>query len=384
MNEAVHKPLSQKPLLVLGILVSLAIIGFIGVGRLVSLYRARQKALAATIYRQGLADQHLGRLNMAIEDFRAALIYDPDNDQLQLSMGRALRDNGNLDEAEDYLETLWERAPQDSTINLALGRLAARRGDIQEALRYYHSAIYGVWRSDADANRLQARFELTEFLLQKNAFPEAQAELISLLPTLPPDPAMQIRVARLLAQAQDYSRALAEYQVVLKENPANNLALTGAGEAAFQLGRYRTAQKYLQASVNSAAADPTLASMLDTTNLILSSDPFHRGISDAERNRRIQAAYIRAGARLDECGRLRGVDLNGLPSSSTLAALQAQYSTMKPLVNQMGRSAESDLPDTLMDLVFQIELETQKECGNAQGMDLALLLIARDRDGVDR
>jgi len=384
MDGAVHKPFSQQPLLVLSVLVSLAVIGFVAVGRLVTLYHAHQKVLASSIYRQGLADQQSGRLNMAIEDFRAALIYDPDNDQLQLSMGRALRDSGHLDEAEDYLETLWERTPQDSTINLALGRLAARRGDIPEALRYYHSAIYGVWRSDADANRLQARFELTEFLLQKNAFPEAQAELIGLLPTLPPDPNLQLRVARLLAQAQDYSRALAEYQVVLKENSQNTVAQIGAGEAAFQLGRYRTAQKYLQAAATSASADPTVASMLDTTNLILSSDPFHRGISDAERNRRIRAAFNLAGARLDQCARLGGLDLNGLPSSSVLAGLQTRYLTMKPQVNQMGRSAESDLPDTLMDLVFQIEQQTQKECGNAQGIDLALLLIARDRDGVDR
>jgi tetratricopeptide (TPR) repeat protein len=384
MDRAVHKPFSQQPLLVLSVLVSLAVIGFVAVGRMVTMYRAHQKVLASSIYQQGLADQQLGRLNMAIEDFRAALIYDPDNDQLQLSMGRALRDSGHLDEAEDYLETLWERAPQDSTINLALGRLAARRGDIQEALRYYHSAIYGVWRSDADANRLQARFELTEFLLLKNAFPEAQAELISLLPTLPLDPNLQLRVARLLAQAQDYSRALAEYQVVLKENPVNSVAQTGAGEAAFQSGRYRTAQKYLQAAANSTTADPTVASMLDTTNLILSSDPFHRGISDAERNRRIRAAFNLAGARLDQCARLRGLEVNGSPSSSALASLQAQYLTMKPQVNQMGRTTESDLPDTLMDLVFQIEQETQKECGNSQGADLALLLIARDRDGVDR
>src|SRR5262249_31756243 len=157
----------------LGILLTLTVVGFTVVGRLVSIYRVHQKTLAAQIYRDGLADQHAGRLDLALEDFRAALVYDPDNDQLQLSMGRALRDTGNLEEAEDYLLTLWERAPQDSVINLALGRLAARHGNVQEALRYYHTAIYGVWRSDADANRLQARFELTEFLLQRNAYPEA-------------------------------------------------------------------------------------------------------------------------------------------------------------------------------------------------------------------
>jgi tetratricopeptide (TPR) repeat protein len=384
MAGEVSKPISQRPVLVLTILVSLAVIGFISVGRLVSLYHVHQKVLAASIYKQGLADQQLGRFNMAIEDFRAALVYDPDNDQLQLSMGRALRDNGNLDEAEDYLETLWERAPQDSTINLALGRLAVRRGNIQDALRYYHSAIYGVWRSDADANRLQARFELIEFLLQRTAYPEAQAELISLLPTLPPDPVMQLRVARMFAESQDNSRALAQYQAVLKEIPANTVALMGAGQAAFQLGRYRTAQKYLQGATNASPPEPAAAPLLQTANLVLSSDPFHRGISDAERNRRIEAAFTRAGARLEECARSRGVDLDGLPSSDSLASLRSQWMAMKPQLNQLGRKVESDLPDAFMDLVFQIEQETQKQCGSPNSADLALLLISRDRDGVDR
>jgi tetratricopeptide (TPR) repeat protein len=383
MDGSLDKPISQRPLVVLLILLSLSVIGFIAVGRLVSLYHAHQKVLAATIYKQGLADQQLGRLSSAIEDFRAALIYDPDNDQLQLSMGRALRDNGNLDEAEDYLETLWERAPQDSTINLALGRLAARRGNIQEALRYYHSAIYGQWRSDADANRLQARFELTEFLLQRNAYPEAQAELISLLPTLPPDPGLQLRAARMFAEAQDNSRALAQYQALLKESAGHTAALMGAGQAAFQLGRYRSAQKYLQAVANSVEGQEGV-SMLQTTNLVLASDPFLRGISDAERNRRIQAAFTHAGARLDQCIRSQGIDLSGQPSSNSLASLQTQWMTMKPQLSQMSRQSESDLPDTIMDLVFQIEQEAQKRCGNAEGADLALLLIARDRDGVNR
>ena len=383
MDGADHNPISQRPPIVLAILLFLAVTGFVGVGRLVSLYRVHQKVLAASIYRQGLADQQSGNLGMAIEDFRAALIYDPDNDQLQLSMGRVLRDNGKLDEAEDYLETLWERAPQDSTINLALGRLAVRRGNIQDALRYYHSAIYGVWRSDADANRLQARFELTEFLLQKSAYPGAQAELISLLPTLPPDPALQLRVARMFAEAQDNSRALVQYQAILKENAGNAAALMGAGQAAFQIGRYRSAQKYLQEAATSGEELGT-ASMLQMTNLVLSSDPFLRGIPDAERNRRIQSAFTQAGARLDQCIRSQGTDLSGQASSSVLASMQTQWMAMKPQLNQMSRQSESDLPDAIMDLVFQIEQEAQKRCGNAAGSDLALLLIARDRDGVNR
>ncbi len=369
---------------VLAILVTLTILGFMIVGHLVSGYRVRQKQLAQKLYRRGVNAQRAGNPDRALEDFRAALTYDPDNDQLQLSLGRALRDTGRLDEAEAYLLTLWERTPQDSTINLALGRLAARRGDVQEALRYYHNAIYGVWKSDAEANRRMARLELIEFLLQQNALAEAQSELLALVPTLPRDPQLHVRVAQLFARAQDYAHALSQYQAALKEDRDEPTAMLGAGQAAFQLGRYRTAQTFLHSAAADATAESTAKPLLDTANLILASDPYRRGISDAERNRRIRSAFDFAGERLNKCVLSRGVDLNGTPSANDLASLKAEWTAMKPKLRYMNRQFESDLPDQAMDLVFRIEQQTEKDCGPPEGADLALLLISRDRAGVDR
>jgi tetratricopeptide (TPR) repeat protein len=384
MEAAAHKPLVSRRPLISAMLVVLAVLGFVVVSRLVSLYHSHQKVLAQRIYQQGLAEQRAGKYEHAIEDFRAALIYDPDNDQIQLNLARALRDTGRLNEAESYLLTLWERTPQDSAINLALGRLATRRGNIEDALRYYHNAIYGVWKSDPESNRRMARFELIEFLLQQNALAEAQSELIALLPSLPGDPLLRLRVADQFARAQDYSHALAQYQAVLQREHSNAAALLGAGQAAFQLGRYRTAHNYLQAAVNASPPQPQAKALLQTANLILGSDPFRRGISDAERNRRIRGAFNQAGERLDQCALSRGVDLSGTPASSGLAALKSQWLAMKPKLAHMSRQVESDLPDAIMDLVFQIEQQTQKECGSPEGLDQALLLISRDRAGVDR
>jgi hypothetical protein len=42
--------------------------------------------------------------------------------------------------------------------------------------------------------------------------------------------------------------------------------------------------------------------------------------------------------------------------------------------------AETDLPDTIMDVVFQIEQQTAAVCGSPQGVDLALLLISQNRE----
>lgn len=157
---------------VLILLLVATVLGFAAVRHLVNRFNANQQARGRRLYAQGLADVDAGKLNAAVEDFRAALTCDPSNSEYQLSLGRALRDTGDpkrLDEAESYLLALWQRTPQDGTINLALGRVAARRGSVQDALRYYHNAMYGVWNSDADTNRRKARLEFTDFLLQKGA-----------------------------------------------------------------------------------------------------------------------------------------------------------------------------------------------------------------------
>jgi len=395
MQAAANPPIATRAIatrgpLVLAILVALAVIGLVGVNQLVVLHRRQVRKLAEKAYQLGLAEQQSGKPERAIEDFRAALSYDPDNDQYQLSLGRALRDTGRLDEAESYLFSLWQRTPQDSTINLALARLAVRKDNLDEALRYYHNAIYGVWKSDPDANRRQARFELTEFLLQKGALPQAQAELVGILPTLAKDPAVHLRVAEMLNRAQDYNRALTEFQYVLQKDRHNAAALLGAGQAAFQLARYRTAQIYLLGAVNTEPGNERAAQLLQNATLVLQADPFRRGISDVERNLRIQVAFAQVGRRLDSCLAPPDSDASSPTDAGTaalppdLAALKTKWKQMQPKLSRMSDEPSSDLQDAIMDLVFQIEQQTQTECGPPQALDQALLAIARDPTGVDR
>src|ERR1017187_4846689 len=64
---------------------------------------------------------------------------------------------------------LWQPTPQDAAVNLALARVAAHRGSIEDATRYYHNAMYGVWNSDLDTSESKARIELIQFLLKQGA-----------------------------------------------------------------------------------------------------------------------------------------------------------------------------------------------------------------------
>ncbi len=369
-----------------------AIAGFAAVSHLVTRYNANQQSRGRKLYAQGLTATTAGRYDDAIAAFRAALTCDPTNSQYQLSLARALRDSNDprrLDEAESYLIALWERAPQDASVNLALARVAAHRGFIEDAVRYYHNAMYGVWNSDADANRNRARIELIQFLLNKNARAQADSELIALTTSLPQDAAAHLQAAQLFTQAQDYAGALQQYEEALRLAPTIAAAMAGAGEAAYGSGNYTIAQRYLRAAVNANREDANSRQLLASTDLVLRSNPFHSHISDAERNRRITAAFAQAEQRLTECARQTGINLNPTDSSpsspaSALSNLQARWTTVKPGLSQLQSPGETDLPDAAMDVVFQIEQQTATACGPPQGLDLALLLISQKREDASQ
>ena len=393
MNPLVSR-LQRSAILVLLVLSLGAVFAFAAVNHLAKRFYANEEARGRRLYAQAQADLNAGESDRAIDELRAALSCDRSNPQYQLSLGRALRDTGQLDEAQSYLESLWERSPEDGTINLALARVAAKRGSVEDALRYYHNAMYGVWTSDADVNRRKARVELIQFLVQKNALEQARSELLALAVFLPPDPGLTLQTADLLARAQDYPDALKEYEKVLHLDRGNAAAMAGAGQAAYRAGYYRTALRYLQMAVNANAPNADLRSMLASSKLVLEADPFARRISDAERNRRISAAFGSAGERLKACAVQKGIDftsvkpaassLSALPSTSPLAALESRWLATKADLPRLRSVAETDLPDVIMDLVFEVEQRTAQDCGEPQGRDEALLRISHDRDTVDQ
>jgi tetratricopeptide (TPR) repeat protein len=363
-----------------------AFAGFGAVGHLVTRYNLNQQARGRKLYAQGVSAAEARDYNYAIEAFRAALTCDPDNSQYQLSLARALRDSGDprrLDEAESYLVTLWQRTPQDAAVNLALARVAAHRGSIDEAIRYYHNAMYGVWSSDQDGNRNRARIELIEYLLKKNARAQADSELIALAAALPRNTVEHLQAAQLFMQAQDYAGAMAQYQYVLRIEPNNAPAMAGAGEAAYRAGDYSAAQLYLRNALNANSGDDGVRQLLATTDLVMHADPFHTHISDAERNRRIAADFAEAESRLTKCAQKVGANLSpDTATPSPLVSLQQRWSSVKPDLGHLQSQAETDLPDTIMDVVFQIEQQTAATCGQPEGLDLALLLISEKREAV--
>lgn len=366
----------QRPV-ILATLPLLAVLFFLTVTGLSRAHQAQREGIGERWFGRGISDLKAKRYDPAVTDFRAALLYSPDEYSYQLKLTEALIGEGQTGQALAYLKNLWEREPENGIVNLELARIAAQGGETDDAIRYYHNAVYAVWPGDQEEMRRNARLELIELLLRIHDKAQAQGELIALAASVGPDP-LQQRIGELFLRAEDYEHALTAFRAVLKSDRRNGAALAGAGHAAFELGQYRAAQQFLQAAVAADANDTASAERLKTTQLVQHMDPFRRQIPVAERNQIVVDAFQAAGERLKSCklpALISGAGANAQPS------LSDEWERLKPRITGQGLRRNPDLAETAMDLVFRIERETSTACGAPTGTDLALLLISKMHEG---
>jgi tetratricopeptide (TPR) repeat protein len=367
---ATSQPLSFAFLTVLTVLL------FLGVGGLSRAYNSQQQGLAERWSSRGSAELQARHFAPAVNDFRTALLYSRDNDDYQFHLAQALMGEKKYDEAETYLTNLWERHPEDGEVNVELARIAATKGETNQAIRYYHDAIYSIWPADQEPERRSARFELIDLLLRDHAYQQAQSELIALSANLNDDPAGRAQLGDLFMQAQDNEHALAEYQLSLRGEPRNQAALAGAGRAAFELARYSEAARYLREAIEGASNDTASANLLTIADHVLQMDPYRQRITAAERERAVEEDFAVAGARLDAC-----TVLSSSPGLAPWQALHQSWMKLKPQITRNGLRRDPDLVQAAMELVFEIEHQTVGVCGPPDQADTALLLIANMREG---
>ncbi len=364
--------------LLLASLVALAIF-FVITGFVVRGYHAQEKALATRWRARGQAALSAHRPDRAVEDFHNALNYSRGNNLDLLNLARALRQEGHLDEAQAYLRTLWAREPGDGEVNLELARLSMRQGDAERAIGYYHDAIYGVWLRDAIVHRRQVRLELIHLLLRQGMTAHADSELITLAGGLPEDSPLHAPAGQMFLKVQDYRHALAEFQRALRLDRHPTLAWAGAGEAAFHLGRYTQADRYLRTAVADRAANPQQVRELAVSRAILSSDPNAPRLAERLRVRRALLAFNRARARLQECAKSSADNLSASGSPDPLQAAYAQLLKIKPNAVEGKLLRQPDLLLPLMDAVAAAEGAATHQCGPGTPLDQALVLITRQR-----
>jgi len=100
------------------------------------------------------------RLGEAVQTCRAGLTLHPEYATARATLGRALLDQGELDDALGELTTVLAAAPEHLSALKGVAEIHARRGDAIEALATYRRAQL-LAREDAELARAIAALEQT-------------------------------------------------------------------------------------------------------------------------------------------------------------------------------------------------------------------------------
>jgi tetratricopeptide (TPR) repeat protein len=369
--------LVRREALLLSFLACFAVAAYFCTRAMAASNRAIKEKAAAAWFQQGTRNEKKGQANEAVAAFRKATANDRANQTYLLSLARALQAARRDNEARELLLQIRENIPENPEINLELARISAREKDTSEALRYYHNALYGIWTGDdIDKQRQQIRRELIEFLISQNAEQQALSETIALSAHLPSTAEDHLQLAELFFRVDDLSNALENYKWVLRREPRDQVALLGAGKAAFKLGNYDAAKRFLNTigGRNREAED-----MLETSRLVLDSDPLGPRLTETERWRRVGEDLKEASSSVENCAMRQ----------SDGAATQKLQNVLDELTKQRRalfaarKSPDPNMVFSSLDAVYSAEIALTSSCGPLSDRDAALLLVAQKSRGME-
>jgi len=348
---------------------------FVITGFVTKAFHQKEARIARDWFTRGNAALEVGKSREARDDFRNALIFEPQNAEYQLHLAQALAAYGQPEQARAYLINLLNQSPADGQVNLELARLAARDDRVSDAIHYYHGAIYGF--SENPTQGLNARLEFAHFLVEVGDNSQAEGELTALSANVPASaPSVHSRIADLYVRAEALNRALAEYELALRASD-DAPTLAKAGATAYRLADFKLAEEYLSRVPENTANIPLkpedLRSMLQISRMIIANDPLAANLSNAERAHRTALALAQVIARVSTCvARLPAKGSEGLRASLDRAHYMHN--------SEWSERSLLESPDRVhpaIQYVFDLEAKADSFCGPAQGMDLALSLMAR-------
>jgi tetratricopeptide (TPR) repeat protein len=346
-------------------------------------FSSHRVELAQRWYARGVNDLAANHPEQAVVSLRAALDYAPADPTYHLLLAEALGQAGDTDEAEAYFLNLWEAEPGSGPLNLQLARLAAKKGREADTIRYYRASIYGTWEGDGTLRRREVRLELVRYLMSKQDVATARSELLIAAGNAPDDPAIKGGIADLMMQAGDFGSALVQYEKILVGDPENLNALQRAGEAAFRLGNYASAEEFLAGAAKRRAGEKDRASlaasgaasggMLEQARRILELYPTG-DISYAERVSRILHLREIAQSRWKACqARLAGAG----PLPAAMRELEKRWADDNPKSIKASLLRDPSRQQAEIGLAYETERVTSEACGAPAGDDALVLLIAK-------
>ncbi|HEY7789501.1 MAG TPA: tetratricopeptide repeat protein [Vicinamibacterales bacterium] len=278
---------------------------FAGTGFLAKAYHAQRQNRAEDHFEQGQRLQRAGHETAALAQYRAALGIADSNPRYELALTLTLFDLGRLQEAQSHLTELLAQDPTNGQLNLTMARIAAGEDKTDDAVTYYHRAIYGSWPEQPLNHRITIRFELVDYLARNGLQQQLLPALVQLQSDLPDDPSLKQRVADLFAQAHAPRPAADLYLEVVKARPRDAAAWAGLGTADFAMGDYVGAQGSLRRAVALKSSNTDVAAHLAWVNEYLALDPTRPRLSSAERYRRARHLLELTLSAVDDCLRAK-------------------------------------------------------------------------------
>ncbi len=330
-------------------------------------------------YDAGLQLMKQGQYDRAAEQFRAALVVARENPEYQLSLAEALIDGGRLPEAESDLADVLAHDGTAGAPNLAMARVLTKEGRIQEALSFYHRAIYGQWKENALAHRVAVRFELIDLLVERHQTEGLLAELLPLQEEAPNDLATREKLASLFTAAGSPTRGADLFREVLKSDPKDATAYAGLGDAEFARGNYRTALQYYETALRLHPDDDRARRRAEVCNQVLELDPTQRALSTEEQYRR---SVKLLGLVVDDVRQCLGARLSGNASSGLAPALRETLQNAGEALKQRVPSARQHaVLESNLDFLDKLWQARKTECkGDAAPIEETLSLVLNRLD----
>ncbi|MEO0964934.1 MAG: tetratricopeptide repeat protein [Planctomycetota bacterium] len=277
------------------------------------------------LHRGSILARQEGRTQTAIEDLERSLALNPDSTLARLTLANLLAESGNPSGAIDELQRLVARSPdyrrghavlaqtliaagrpRDAEIVLGsaaarfdddpawprqLGRLAASRGQTDDAVEAYRQAL-SLSRNPADL------VSLTEALLAAGRHAEALSGLETLSPELAAVPNIRVLRGVALHRLGRSNEALAEFQQSIQDTDSLGVLTGVVGRIAGELPNAEVVSM-----VDTAANDERRAmSQIAAATLLVSDDADDamqrlRGVeAEAVADPALEGAWYRAGA----------------------------------------------------------------------------------------
>ena len=347
-------------------LVLLSIAGLFAVDMfLAKIDNAESQTEAARLFKDAQQLMANGKYEQATDQLNNALAIERENRDYLRTLAQAQLADGKAKEADSTLNQVLSNDSTDGLANLLKGRVLVKEDRFEEAVSYFHRAIYGHWAEDAEGNRRRARFELIDLLAKRNFKGELLAELLPIQEEAPRDLKTRAQIGNLFLLAGSPERAEEVFRGIEHDAPSDESAYAGMGNAEFARGNYRTAEKDFQTALRFAPDDQGTRQKMDLCNQLLQLDPTLRGLSPEDRYHRSATLLELASKDMEQCD-------GGNVSAGAQALLDRATQKLKTHVTSthLAEASEQNL-----DLAEQLWQTRKKECkGQAKGNPLDLVL----------